>query len=118
MAYSEPSGGGANKSDPVPACSKEYSPHSGGMEASPIESEGAPGEKGEGGMSAVTGNTEEGEYNYDKLRSWGNYPHSGPDPDNLEGPPIGSTDGGPTHAEGQSSPGGGGELNERIGKGF
>lgn len=31
--------------DKAPACSQEYSPHSGGSEASSFESEGGPGEK-------------------------------------------------------------------------
>jgi hypothetical protein len=88
----------------IPACTREYYPNQGGEMADTYESDGAPGDKDGTGMSAVTGNTEEGDYpNVEALRGLGPYPHSPADPD-CEGPPLASTDGGPNYTSGQGGP--------------
>jgi hypothetical protein len=82
----------------APACSAQYSPASGGYDAASVESDGEAGDKGVGVESEFSKATEEGDYNHAKVAGFGDYPHSGPNPDNLEGPPPGSTDGGPNHS--------------------
>lgn len=110
-----PEGGGPKSKDPMPACTKEYWPSQGGEMADAYESEGAPGDKGTGGLSAVTGNTEEGEYNHDTVKAHGNWPHSPADPD-VEGPPLGS-DAGPNGLT-DSGPGTGPMPNDRRSGGY
>ena len=89
--------GGAKKTG-APACSAEYSPGSGGYDGAAIEGGGEAGDKGVGVEAEFTKPTEEGDYNHAKVAAFGDYPHSGPNPDNLTGPPLGSTDGGPNHS--------------------
>lgn len=88
----------------IPALTKEFYPNQGGEMADDYESNGAPGDKDGMGMSAVTGNTEEGDYpNVEALRGLGPYPHSPADPD-CGGPPLASTEGGPNYTQGQGGP--------------
>lgn len=88
--------------DKMPECTQEYHPTTGGTVADTFESDGAPGDKDGTGMSAVTGNTEEGEYNHDKIKGHGVWPHSPADPE-VGGPPLASTEGGPNYTQGQGS---------------
>lgn len=89
----------------VPECTRLFYPNQGGEMADTYESEGVPGDKDGTGMSAVTGNTEEGDYpNVEALRGLGPYPHSPADPE-CGGPPLASTDGGPNYTMGQNAPG-------------
>ena len=86
--------------------------------ADTFESDGAPGDKDGTGMSAVTGNTEEGEYNHDKVRGQGPYPHSPADPD-VSGPPLASTDGGPNYTQGQTGASQTGQMpSDRVKAGY
>ena len=86
--------------DPMPACTRKYHPTTGGYSGNAFESAGDTGQKGEGGGSPPSGDKVEGVYNHDKVRSHGNYPHSGEDPDNMTGPPLagGYTDEDPTRS--------------------
>lgn len=88
--------GGAKKTG-APACSEQYSPSSGGYDGASVESGGEAGDKGVGVESEFSKPTEEGDYNT-AVNKFGDYPHSGANPENLTGPPLGSTDGGPNHS--------------------
>jgi len=85
----------------APACSAQYAPTTGGYDAASIEGEGAAGDKGVSTESEYSNATEEGSYNNAPLAAFGatrGWPATTPNPDNLEGPPLGSTDGGPNHS--------------------
>lgn len=79
---------GPKSKDPMPECTREYYPAQGGEMGDTFESEGAPGDKDGTGMSAVTGNTDIGEYQT-AVNTFGDWPHGANDPD-VEGPPIGA----------------------------
>ena len=89
-------GGGAKKQG-APETTSKWHPTTGGYNAGSIESEGEPGDKGVGVEAEYSAPTEDGVY-ASKAHTHGNYPHGTPDPDNLTGPPLGSTEGGPTHS--------------------
>jgi hypothetical protein len=81
----------------APEFTAKYHPTTGGFDAASVESEGEAGDKGVGVESAFSKPTEEGDYS-GNAEKFGDYPHSGANPDNLTGPPLGSTDGGPDHS--------------------
>ena len=80
-----------------PDCTKRYHPMTGGTEASYVEGHGETGDKGISVEAEYMQPTEEGVYNHAKVAAHGNYPHSPADP-KVGGPPLGSTEGGPTHS--------------------
>jgi hypothetical protein len=84
-----------------PALMDEFNPSVGGYDGASVESAGEVGDKGVGVESEFSKATEEGDYNHAKIGAFGaarGWPATSPNPDNLEGPPPGSTDGGPNHS--------------------
>lgn len=88
---------GPSKKTGAPQCSAKYAPTTGGYEGAAIEGEGEPGDKGISVEAEFSKATEEGDYS-GNAESFGDYPHSGADPDNMTGPPLASTSGGPNNS--------------------
>jgi hypothetical protein len=84
-------GGGVNKSENTPDCTKKYWPSLGGTEGSTIEAGGEQGAKDVGEIGGeVSAPSEEGQYNTVVNSYPPGIPHGPADPA-IEGPPLAST---------------------------
>ena len=82
----------------APESTRKYHPTTGGYKADNIESLGQSGDKGASGSASAGTKSDDGAHDM-SVSSFGNYPHSGANPGNFEGPGLGSTPDDPTRAE-------------------